>query len=211
MPWIPSRDTKLYLSLLFNRLYAILPAPFHTSLPILNHVCCLPFVSMSRDATRSPELLLLRRLRVFLVGLSWCVLLRFKPLFHFMHVAMFPSVDTSLSVLIQTFHLSHLVSRFLRSLWMYSFRLLVNVPLRLVSAVGLGQCELRFGAPVLFSACAPLCVVHFSPRANSAQARCSNMRPASLGVWSLRKVPRKVPVGRLALPDRSAGSACVSG
>ena len=157
----------------------------------------------SRDATRSPELLLLRRLRVFLVGLSWCVLLRFKPLFHFMHVAMFPSVDTSLSVLIQTFHLSHLVSRFLRSLWMYSFRLLVNVPLRLVSVVGLGQCELRFGAPVLFSACAPLCFVHFSPRANSAQARCSNMRPASLGVWSLRKVPRKVPLSRTTCPSRS--------
>ena len=62
---------------------------------------------------------------------------------------------------------------------MYSFRLLENVPLRLVSAVGLGQCDLCLGALVSFSACAPLCFVRFSPRANSAQARCSNMRPTS--------------------------------
>ena len=44
MPWTPSRDTRLCLGLLFNRLYAMLPAPFHTLLSILEHVCCLPFV-----------------------------------------------------------------------------------------------------------------------------------------------------------------------
>ena len=61
-----------------------------------------------------------------------------------------PGGDISLSVLTLLFLLSHLVSRFLRSLWMYSFRLLENVPLRLVNAVGLGLRDLSLGALVLF-------------------------------------------------------------
>ena len=69
-------------------------------------------------------------------------------------------------VSLTVFHLSRLVSRFLRSLWLYSFRLLENVPLRLVSAVGLGRCGLCFVAPSFcfrpVRLCA-LCTFHRGP------------------------------------------------
>ena len=165
MPWTPSQDTRLCLGLHFNRLYAILPAPCHTLLLISERVCCRTFVLKSSVATRSPELLLLRRLLVFLAGLSWCARQFFNPLFLFMRMAMFRSGDISLSVLTLLFLLSHLVSRFLRSLWMYSFRLLENVPLRIVNAVGLGLRDISLGALVLFRPlrlCAP-CTSHRGP------------------------------------------------
>ena len=214
MPWTPSQDMRSCLGLHSNRLYAILPAPCHTLPHISVRVCCLLFVLRSSVAIRSPELLLLRRLLVFLAGRSWCARQFFKPLFLFMHMAMFRSGDISLSVLTLLFLLSHLVSRFLRNLWMYSFRLLENAPLRLVNAVGPGLRELSLDALVLFrpSRLCASCTSHRGPIV--PKLACSNLRPASpVGAWSLRKVLReKCPaVGRLGLPGLSAGSAGVSG
>ena len=87
---------------------------------------------------------------------------------------------------------------------MYSFRLLENVPLRLVNAVGPGLRELSLDALVLFrpSCLCASCTSHRGPIV--PKLACSNLRPASpAGAWSLRKVPRKVPRSRTTWPSRS--------
>ena len=95
-------------------------------------------------------------------------------------------------------------SIFQTTLWMYSFRLLENVPLRLVNAVGPGLRELSLDALVLFrpSRLCASCTSHRGPIV--PKLACSNLRPASpVGAWSLRKVPRKVPRSRTTCPPRS--------
>ena len=114
------------------------------------------------------------------VGLSCrpqlvCPLMCSKPHFCIMPIAMFLYVDTSPSVLTLAFPLSRLVSRFLSSLWMYSFRLLENVPLRLASAVGPGLNDFCFVVPS-FSRFRPsrlcaLCTFHRGPIAPKPVAR----------------------------------------
>ena len=133
------------------------------------------------------------------VGLSCRPQLVCPSIFQTTLMAMFRSGDISLSVLTLLFLLSHLVSRFLRSLWMYSFRLLENVPLRLVNAVGLGLRDLSLGALVLFRPlrlCAS-CTSHRGPSPLlEHEARITRG-------CVVRKVPRKVPLSRTTCPSRS--------